>query len=56
MDESNPKTIVISSLYHPGKEQLSILTLKAKILTLATKEIDVAMIDIDGYHMVYKLN
>ena len=55
MDKSKPKTVVISTLDRSKEEGLPILILEAKESTLATKKIDVTMIDADVYCVAYKL-
>lgn len=53
MDKSNPKTVVISTLNHFEKESFPISIFEAKLLILAIKQVNVAMIDANCYHVCY---
>lgn len=55
IDKSKSKTTIISTLNNIYKEDLPIIALKAKLLILVIKEIDVAIIDMHAYHIVCKL-
>ena len=55
VDKSKSKTIVISILDYSEKRKLLILIPKAKILILAIKKVDIAIIDADVYYTTCKL-
>lgn len=52
MGKLKPKTIIINTLNHSKKERLLILTPET---ILATKEVNVTMIDMDTYYIACKL-
>lgn len=55
LDKSKPKTIIISTLNRSRDERLPIIIPKIKVLTFATKEVDIAIIGTDAYCITCKL-
>lgn len=55
INKSKPKRVIISTLDYYRKEKFLILILEAKVLTLATIKVDIAIIDMDTYCAIYKL-
>lgn len=55
MDKSKSKIIFINILNYLEEERLLILKLKAKILTFATKKVNITIISADVYRFACKL-
>lgn len=55
IDKSKTKKVIISTLDHFGEERLPTLTPEIKVLTPATKKVDVTIINVDAYCATCKL-
>lgn len=55
MDKLKPKTVVISTLDYFRKERLPILIPETNVSTLAIKEVNIAIINVDAYCIACKV-